>query len=745
MQCKGFLPLIDAKLRMISFLFCRMIMNEIRSAANIAQVKKIMAMLPRKLNEMYSKTLDRLQEQARNQKPRAVLALQALTWIVFSARPLHIAELQHALACDSSLTEIDHEAITPSKIIESASLGLFRVDENCRCRLIHLTASQFLRDYFDAAQSNRAIAQTCLHYLSIRDVTGDPCRDGSSLTQKVERYILAPYAARHLGEHVKDCEVELADGLWSLLKKDGADASLCQLFYFQDRKDTSLQAGRFDSLPKGQSALHFACATGLLCTSQRLLRDGANPAKLDDQGWSPAHVAESNGQTKVIMLLLNEGASVEQPDRFGWTPLFWAAFKGHHDTVEALLNHGASVLTRDESDWTALHWAAYKGDSAMLKTLKSSPRAGEDAFWQEIDTMKNYRDEKTKDRQQAIRQRFEPVFLAVEQGNTEAINTLIEAVSGIQLPPLKIHVIASDGNDHYDGRRDKLFEVLTKVEYIRYFRGAEGDHNSIAFPESFLLQLLDSAVRSDHLDMVTMVLEHDVDLTSQAYREIKGRSILHTAAFCNDARIPAALLQSGANFLETDEDDYYPLDLAIGNANDAVIKVFLSHSEAKTLLQQSNAILHLVWSNKRLFYGAADNTDNHIGSSTKHNPSDATLEPFGGRVGLAKSLIELGAPTDLRSTQGLTPYHYAVSCGEAAVNLLVIAGADIHMRDNRSSTPFHTAVRPPYFGELSTDCDVIISGIARLQELGVDIDSQDDQERSAFHYAIKDSKTQLVP
>lgn len=131
-------------------------------------------------------------------------------------------------------------------------------------------------------------------------------------------------------------------------------------------------------------------------------------------------------------------------------------------------------------------------------------------------------------------------------------------------------------------RAKAIYAFLSKAELCRYARYAwkVNPHvNSICLPESFLVRLLDTAIKTDHLDMVKMILERGVDLSTKAYGEVKCRSALHTAAFCNDPRIPALLIEHGADPCEEDIDGHSPLYLASANGKNPVYHELLQAAQ----------------------------------------------------------------------------------------------------------------------------------------------------------------------
>jgi palmitoyltransferase ZDHHC13/17 len=92
-----------------------------------------------------------------------------------------------------------------------------------------------------------------------------------------------------------------------------------------------------------------------------LLKNGADPLLVDDQGFNLIHSAALDGNVIQLVLLLHQDIPVDVPDAQGHTSLMWASYKGYGNCVDLLLRWGANVYARDQQGFTALHWALVKG------------------------------------------------------------------------------------------------------------------------------------------------------------------------------------------------------------------------------------------------------------------------------------------------------------------------------------------------------------------------------------------------
>ncbi|KAL3429693.1 hypothetical protein BDV09DRAFT_200369 [Aspergillus tetrazonus] len=136
--------------------------------------------LPGTLFDSYDETWQRIQKDPRSRRIK-----QILSWISYSPRPLHIRELQHALATSPGLVVFDHT----SAVI----------------RMVHKSTEDYFldwrRQYFPDAQ--RDIALACITYLSFDALNDIHCKSERALEALLqdESNALLGYAAQNWGLH----------------------------------------------------------------------------------------------------------------------------------------------------------------------------------------------------------------------------------------------------------------------------------------------------------------------------------------------------------------------------------------------------------------------------------------------------------------------------------------------------------------------------------------------------------------
>lgn len=114
--------------------------------------------------------------------------------------------------------------------------------------------------------------------------------------------------------------------------------------------------------------LHEAAADNNLALVKKLLKAGADPNCVGEQGYTgmhrrtPLHWAAINGSVDCAVELLNKGADANFQDVFGRSPLHWAARVNRPEMVKLLLDNGADANLRDFRDKTPILCAASSKD-----------------------------------------------------------------------------------------------------------------------------------------------------------------------------------------------------------------------------------------------------------------------------------------------------------------------------------------------------------------------------------------------
>jgi ankyrin repeat protein len=112
-----------------------------------------------------------------------------------------------------------------------------------------------------------------------------------------------------------------------------------------------------------------------ICDVERvrdLLRRGANPDALNDEGRPPLVSAILGGSLPLLDLLLDAGTDIEARDPHGWTPLHFAAQEVLPEMATRLIAKGADINAQDEEGNTPLARAIFfaRGRRTIVDLLR---------------------------------------------------------------------------------------------------------------------------------------------------------------------------------------------------------------------------------------------------------------------------------------------------------------------------------------------------------------------------------------
>ncbi|THX74542.1 ankyrin [Aureobasidium pullulans] len=352
------------------------------------------------------------------------------------------------------------------------------------------------------------------------------------------------------------------------------------------------------------------------------------------------------------------GADVNSQDIHGWSPLIWSVLKNNVDIARELLTAGASINLSDENGWTAMHWAASIGNLEMIDLLSPA--------WDRL-----YESRSTEDYGKAKSkipdERLEPLLIAADYRNDSALDKMINVHSN------SFRAIEVDRPLDTSG----LFRFLNKEEYIaRRYNLGRPNLPSLVFPERFSVKLFDSAIRSNHLSMVKLLVERG--MKDEMYREVNGRKPLHTAVFCKTPEIPQYLIDHHFDISAKDAKGYTALDIGLRNGTLEMIEYLLSLPAAQSVIQGSRgSTLHLIWSNQRILL-------NHGVESPQSNHQASHMQAWG--------LLAHGADVNAPNEFGETPIFHALKSGSQAVELLLTHKAKTDILDNDGNSLLHHCI-----------------------------------------------------
>ncbi|KAF2253566.1 hypothetical protein BU26DRAFT_386212, partial [Trematosphaeria pertusa] len=213
------------------FLWVDLVLSELDAyGVTTEAVTRILEEVPPGMDDLYSRTLERLSEQDHPDGKRISKAI--LDWVVCAVRPLTVAELTNALKLDLDVTMFEQG-------IRSSCGNLVDIDKSKRgstVQLVHQTARDFLlkADHppemtITAADAHRRIARTCLLFLRssrIRPVRtkGASADNSSRISRTIDQSPFAPYAFTFFSAHVRRSPSDddsLIDEIYHFLSTNG--------------------------------------------------------------------------------------------------------------------------------------------------------------------------------------------------------------------------------------------------------------------------------------------------------------------------------------------------------------------------------------------------------------------------------------------------------------------------------------------------------------------------------------------
>ena len=433
----------------------------------------------------------------------------------------------------------------------------------------------------------------------------------------------------------------------------------------------------------GVTALLWAAHWDDQATADLLLAAGADPDAADDQGVTPLVRAAENASLPLVSKLLAAGADANQAQTNGLTPLIVAAGTGHVPVVAELLAAGAAVDARtQETGQTALMWATANAHYDAMQALLG---AGADV-----------------EAQSGLG--FTPLLFATRNNDIEAARLLIAAGADVNHP-------GSDGTHAV-----ALAVVSGHADFVRFLLAQGADPNGTMHGAGAL------HAASGKVD----VWIRDWLRTRYIGIGIGGRQTVGLPA---DERVAVvqALLAAGAD----------------PNARIDVFTTMESWVSGKLGARDPQAIGTGDLRGATPLWVAAFRANREALMYINNGrlpPPEVGLRSEPEEVRIVRALLDAGADPTLATADGTTPLMVAAGLGhstyvrapqslpsesaEAAVQMLVEAGADV----NRTNEAGFTALHGAAFRGLTEVAEYLV-----VQ--GADIDVQDFRQRTPYSIA----------
>ena len=192
-----------------------------------------------------------------------------LLWVLHSARPLSLQELQHALAVQPGASDLDSDVLIDGEILISVCLGIVVVEHDSgNVGLIHFTAQEYFLQHpmHESLPVQRMMAQSCLTYLAFDGFAKGYCNNDAELVTRISRYPFGWYAATWWGVHLKNSsDEEVFSQALNFLMDDRKVKAAGQLLYDFDVQRGIIRSRKF-------TGLHLAARFGLWLLARGIIK-----------------------------------------------------------------------------------------------------------------------------------------------------------------------------------------------------------------------------------------------------------------------------------------------------------------------------------------------------------------------------------------------------------------------------------------------------------------------------------------
>ena len=325
----------------------------------------------------------------------------------------------------------------------------------------------------------------------------------------------------------------------------------------------------------------------------------------NEEGETPLHMAVRNGKPKLVDAYIEAGADIYLRNNEGQYVLHSAAMGGNASVVECLTKAGLSIDVQDEQGETPLFTAIRYEQNQLLSTLSAD-------FDIENINVRNVNGES-------------PFFVAVQAGNIEAMNILIENKADVNMKdnrgrtPMDYIVQSIDmtrrlletSHARMDDAEDLNAQLdhLMQVKYTLWTNGGkQSEHLASELTSEMANEYserrkiameneLIEAIVSDNQEAVLQLIESGVDLNAKreggfplskeremAFMEdfqpmgctpTRYPDLLHVAVEHSNPEIVKMMIEAGAHSIETNEYGQTILHIASMNGNAEMMQVLV--------------------------------------------------------------------------------------------------------------------------------------------------------------------------
>ncbi|TAQ87668.1 hypothetical protein B7494_g4027 [Chlorociboria aeruginascens] len=656
------------------FLLAHLHITSVAQRLTVRTVRKSLKNLPEKLDDIYNEAMKRIKSQ---NKEKTRLALNLLSWISYTTRPLRIREVRHALAImeledDEDGREIEAEDLHSVDLLITICAGIVTIDNDSHIiRLVHKTTQEYFtrkgEEIFPGARYS--IATSCLNYLSLDSFQKGCCKSDDEMEKRLGRYPLLHYAAVNWPHHMEgEIEEKLLQDIVDYLSNDNLRHCLNQAIYLPD-------------FTYGNWSQEFPHGTSNLVVASRV------------------------GLAKVVDALIQAGADVNCNPEDGETPLIAAAFNGHEVIVKTLLEHGADPNTKLENISSVL-WGISRGDTALHVTA----RKGDEKILQLL--LKNGADSKA--RRKGGRP---PAAAAAEGGHWGCMMTCLQHAYGTYSATLDANYDEDLGLCLGEAARLGHEHIVKQIldlepEFKRQIADSSWGHKALL-----------SAAENGHDIIVEDLLRDRAGKDHDREKEHVSSSVLRAAA--SDRTLMNIILEKKSTFFVS------PLQGAAHHGNKKVVELLLESGVDVNIQggEYGNALQAAVVRDYDEIALMLIDKDADVNAKGGFYGSALQAAAWRGNKTIVNLLLDHGADINLQHEKFGDALQVAAYRGkEGIIDLLLKRGAYIKSRGYRFGSPVQAAVVGQRDFDLARQIlggeadDEVLNCIELLLEYGAEID-----------------------
>ncbi|CAI7672865.1 unnamed protein product [Penicillium discolor] len=711
---------------MFRWAFCQL--DSLARCPHEAAIVEALASLPLNLNETYRRMIASIPTRLKND------AIRLLQFLVYSNRPLSLAEAQEVIATqienESRGFDIKRRLFCETDILDYCP-GLVTVVHatDKELHLAHLSVKEYLLEEndFEITTASISITRTCLSYL-----TGI---NGSHREIK-RNFPMARYAAELWTGHaaLAQASEDISRVTVSFLERKATFQRWTRLYQADRSWDDNPG-------PPRSSRLYYACLLGLVAPARHLISKGEDVnaqggqygnalqaasfkgfqgivkllldkgADINAQGGeygNALQAASLGGHQEIVKLLLGKGADINAQsgryDRYG-NALQAASEEGHLEIVKLLLDKGADVNAQGGLYNNALQAASSGGHQEIIKLLldngadintQHSLQAASEGGFQEITKLllEKKEDINVQRRVLALSENgFQDIFkllsdkgiktpgdfpAALEGSYQEITNLLFGEGEGVNAQGGQYSNALQDASE--DGHQEIVTLLLDKGEDVN----AQGGQYSNA---------LQAASKGGHQEIVKLLLDKGADINAQGGQY---GNALQAASFRGCQRIVKLLLDKGANINAQGGEYSNALQAASERGHQEIIKLLLDKGADINAQggQYGNALQAALEGGYQGIFKLFSGTGASAGMLSS-NVIQTTPET--GRQKIIKLLLDKGADINAQGGQYGNPLQAASRRGYLKiVKLLLDKGVNVNTQGGYYSNPLQAASEAGY-------------------------------------------------